>query len=138
MFRKGISEFDSEIDYCNIDKIKKVPNDPPICEKSISGMKSGSHSQLTTATHYKNNQKTIQYAEDNEHIRFDVPDLKKPRVDSRSDIWNRLNKPKVENEKLHQEFKQLKEQKELAACTFKPSITKHDPNGNLLVPLDDK
>ena len=137
MIRKGIEEFDSEVDYCNIDNLQRAPNDPPTCEKALRSFKSGSRSQLMVASQKQNDSKTLENSGNIRHIRIDKADLKKPHMDSRSDVWNRLNKPKVENEKLHQEFKQFKDEKELAECTFKPSITKQDPQGNLLVSLED-
>ncbi len=125
MMRKGIAEFDKEIDYCSLG------NDTASHKNNRPGDKTGCF-QTETSYGKESPSKPIFHKSQERNKDFESKGISSQLsqtaimapCDSKERIWNRLHKPKHDTEMLFGEFKNLKEQHELSECTFVPKITK--------------
>lgn len=149
MRKKGIKEFDSEIDYCNLNlsthldslKQKKPPKSVLNLENTENdpkkNLKNNPTEKLKPSTQFIDKfEKDLPTIEQIYECVLEKTAEKNPK--SSEQIWNRLFRPKKTDETILNVIKDIAATKELENCTFQPIINKTNFEGNLLTKTSDK
>lgn len=157
MMRKGIKEFDIEVDYCKL---------------NVSGVEGGAESvQSKSRTQRAEQRQTTNPVSQPELKSAEAmprksslkkplcpvsvaPDIVTPTTEevyeflaqrsidkqpkSQVEIWNRLHKPKPDRSSAATVIKSIEAEKEFKECTFIPSITKDKLSANVFVKNSDR
>lgn len=138
MDKKGMKEFDYEIDYCNLNISNHLKNlNPKNGPKKETEAPKIKNQEIEKSSKIKELESKMPKIELTEVYDFLLEKTNEENEQQNVDIWQRLCQPKKDNSQTSHLVKDLALQRELQKCTFQPETSNSNFEGNLLVRSND-